>query len=524
MKARQIEPNRFSQDWVDKILKRAKSISEMPAAEIDEWFAGTGYAEYTDSRPKGFRLRLRVSKKGNVSYFLLERIKEYKSGNGVTTFKIGNASTMSLAGATGKARIWQDAISRGENPRLERSRKHKEKLESEGPTFEILYREKIKYGNLSKSTENDYRKGFEILLNYFAYRTIDTITSDEIVRAHRDITEKNGATTADKTMGVARLLINRAINDPDPKHKPINSNIVIKTFKHKAKFNNPGGQARRVSQSIDQDAWKPMWKAINDLRDRTPKRHNKDLPNLALTASRYFTLTLFTGMRGGQASTIEWDQVNLQRGTVNWTDEDDIEKTKGKRRITNLPISDPVWEMLREMHAEETDRHGKAEGYVFKSAGNSQFGHVEKNMPYWFKVIKGEVGESIKGRRPHDVRSTFITIGRILGFDKLLVERLVGHKIDENKEVHEGYITYDIDFQRSVANKIVNYFLSYVGEKTFLNTDFGLPEDVVLSAQKSVNDKQKAEIDVITRWVRLGEMIDKLPDDTEIRLLKNLIS
>jgi integrase len=501
--------------FTKKAIQEARNLIDQ--GELQKHVSGA-YLYLKDTRDSGARLKIRVTKRGVSSYCIRERI----AGASPTTFKIGTLDT-DLDVVTEIAQKMQREIARGIDPKKKKIAENKAAKLERSPTFKELFDGIKSDKNNKDSTLNGYEKSFTHL-GIWRERQISDVDSQVILRLHRRVTEKSGERAADQIMILMRALINRAIKNPDANFKRPGRNIVSDTMSYNDAWNQPGGQANRRSEAVADYAWRPLWEAIQHLRDREPQRNNKTGPTLARTAHYFFTFTLFTGLRGGQASTIEWDQVDLERGVVSWINPEDTRKTKTEEKIFYLPICDYLWEMLREMHQSEIERIGKSQGYVFKSAGGSNKEHVTPNMPHQWRIIKNYVGENIGNRVAHDLRATFISIGEDLGISDFAIKTLVNHKTYKKRNVTEGYTTRRTETLRIHSNHIVHHFLQHIGEEVKPFESVELPDDIMKKADKSAHKQQKTSQQIIERWVKLGSLIETMNDDADVGMIKSLVS
>jgi len=349
---------------------------------------------------------------------------------------------------------------------------------------------------------------------------ISRLMKDEILRLHKQITDLSGPRVADQSIAYARTLINSAIRNPAPNYtKPI-SNMVAETMTYHGAWNTEGGQAERTSEPFPDDAWADLWLVINDLKNRVPKRKNKKRPTLAVTSHYYFKMLLLTGLRGGQVSTIEWRQIDLDRGTISWIEKGDTQKTKTGEKVFYLPVCHYILGMLKEMRAREIDLNGECEGYLFKSAGNGKKPHVDLNMRTQWKMIKDQV-PAIAERKPHDFRATFVSIGQNIGVNETILQMLINHKTYKQEKVIQGYTKWKVEIIRQQVDKIANHFLEQAGEKAKAPESAILPDYVMQLAQSYAMKSDTTPEKVLERWARMGSQLDRLEtSDPDILLIK----
>ena len=114
---------------------------------------------------------------------------------------------------------------------------------------------------------------------------------------------------------------------------------------------------------------------------------------------------LYTGFRRSEATTLRWDDVDLDAGVVRLAEA----ATKSKRML-ELPMSDIVRDLLQRR------RDLGDTGWVFPA--NSKSGHVEEPRHFLEQVTKAtEIDVSV-----HDLRRTFISVAEVDGDERLRPE------------------------------------------------------------------------------------------------------
>jgi len=168
-------------------------------------------------------------------------------------------------------------------------------------------------------------------------------------------------------------------------------------------------------------------------------------------------LIALTGMRFGEASAIEWPDIDLRTGTLKirraqWRGQVGHPKAKASKR--EIPIPFDVHADLHMMHREAQYRFETLapKGIVFPS-GLSESGHVNntglrKNM---LKVCK-EASIDLDGRPAiHCLRHTFNNIVR-KETTELVRQAMLGHADDK---MNATYSRVDLEEMRRVSNRIV---------------------------------------------------------------------
>lgn len=144
---------------------------------------------------------------------------------------------------------------------------------------------------------------------------------------------------------------------------------------------------------------------------KTPRKAGAAVPDgmwpAALAAARFLALT---GWRSGEALTLRWQHVDLDRRTARLTD------TKTGRSVR--PLSHAACNVLR------TLPRGGPEALVF--AANRGKGTMAGFPAMFARIIKA--GELPTDITPHVLRHSFASLAGDLGYSETTIAALVGHK------------------------------------------------------------------------------------------------
>ena len=517
-----METLEFSQRKINELRKQLREYREAKERGEVEFCLpdGVDVKYIKDARDNGAKLQLKITKTGSADFIIRERLKTAsKTTKSPKRFKVASID-QPLAAVTARAQEMQQNIIAGRDVYFSPDAPKPEELDL-SPTFQLLHDQRQAHHRMKASTRQEYGELFLRYLQLWKNRKISTLQDKEVLALHTKITTENGVRVADQAIAYARTLINSAIENPSPDYTKPTHNIVTQTMKYHKAWNGEGGQAETTGEPIADDYWADLWEAINNLKNRVPNRNDKKRPTLAVTAHYFFKMLLFTGLRGGQTATIEWRQIDLEKGTISWTAKEDVEKTKTGEKVFHLPVSNYVWDMLKEMRKRELELTGKCEGYLFKSLGNGRKPHVDVNMPTQWRIIKSQV-PGISGHKAHDFRATFITIGQNLDVHQTIIQMLVNHKTYERTKVIEIYTKRGREQIRQKVDKIVNHFLEHIGEKAKAPDATILPEKLMQLAQSSAIKQDKPLEEVIARWAQLGSLLDDMPEDFPVGRLRDL--
>jgi len=135
-------------------------------------------------------------------------------------------------------------------------------------------------------------------------------------------------------------------------------------------------------------------------------------PSLRWKALIYLALT--TGMRLGELTHLEWDDVDLASGVVTVQNKSGWQTKSGK--IRHLALTEQAIEMLGKLKA-------RAKGNtVFETRDGRP---MANNIQRQFRAIVGRAG--IRHCTMHDLRRTFVSYLAMAGINEAIVQKLAGH-------------------------------------------------------------------------------------------------
>jgi integrase len=139
-------------------------------------------------------------------------------------------------------------------------------------------------------------------------------------------------------------------------------------------------------------------------------------------------ILIYTGQRKGNVYSMEWDELDLERGV--WT----IPHTKTKTKTTyHAQLATPAIEILKKRLETHTKEFGESP-YVFatKQRGN-RTGHLSTksdNSGYWKRIIERaglDTEDPAKRITPHTMRKTLASWQVLEGVDLLSISKSLGH-------------------------------------------------------------------------------------------------
>jgi integrase len=266
--------------------------------------------------------------------------------------------------------------------------------------------------DLSPASVRVYRN-IEKYLAEWLELPLRTINADMIESRHRSLAADIGAFTANGAMRTFRILWNFAAErTPDLPPNPVR--ILKRQW-----FAEP-----RRRRMIQPDRMAQFYSAVCGL-------DNKIARDLLL-------LITFTGLRKGEASSLRWENIDLQnRRTINIP----AAATKGKRELV-LPMSDFVYELLVARRA-----LGDAK-FVFPGVGKA--GHVS-DLQDPLAAIAKRTGIVFSA---HDLRRGFATVAESVGISFSVLKALLNHA--PSSDVTAGYVITDVEQLRDPVQGIAD--------------------------------------------------------------------
>ena len=366
----------------------------------------SGQCFYWDTQLVGFGLKATQTSKSYVAEGQVNRKRR--------RYVIGNAKVFTLEQARKKAQSILVDMANGIDPN---QRKRGELVEAitVAEAFENFF--KMKAG-LADSTITDYRRTCDKYLVNWANRPLVDITRQMVLTKHRKLSEENGETTANSVFRYFRSVYNftAATFDDFPPNP-----VAILT---QARAWNK--QRRR--QTVVPANLLPAWWQATIAEDAT----TRDI----------LLMTLFTGMRRSEITSMSWDNIDLMSRTLT------IPKTKNGDPLT-LPLS----EFLCDLFKDRRKLMGNS-SWVFPS--DSATGHIQET-----KKMVARVSTAINHKfTMHDLRRTYITIAESLDIPHYALKRLLNHRTDN--DITGGYIVMNVERLREPVERVAKRILELV--------------------------------------------------------------
>ncbi|EGG99708.1 integrase [gamma proteobacterium IMCC2047] len=296
---------------------------------------------------------------------------------------------------------------------------------------------------LSERTISDYTGDINSYASHLKTRALHNINQRDISSLHTTITKKNGARTADRVCATLRIIFNYAKKRyTTSSGSPLFTSNPVDTLSATKSWNQP--RAMRSGLVIQKENIHQWYSALKHLKDYKRSRNRQGI-HQNVVCSYLFRFMLLTGLRPTEASELEKSQYNQKRKTISFLDLDAITRIKNAKNF-ELPLSDQAAQLLDDM-IKMLPPDCK---YIFPSESYDEpcSESIQRN---WLDYVKKQT--QIKATRKA-ARATFISIGRSLGIDPLVIKRLANHTAAGSSDVTDGYTTSEQEVMREAAQKI----------------------------------------------------------------------
>ena len=363
---------------------------------------------------------------------------------------------------------------------------------------------------LSERTISDYTTDINKYASQLKTRTLSNITQDHISSLHTTITKKNGPRTADKVCGTVRLLFKYAIaRYTTESGTPLFTNNPVDVLTVRKLWNNT--KPMRAGLVIQKENIHRWYSALTHLKDFKRTRNRQGL-HQNIACSYLFRFALLTGLRPTEASDLEKSQYNQKRKTISFLDLDAISRIKNSKDF-ELPLSDQAAQLLDEM-IEMLPADCK---YLFPTEKYNLpcTGSIQRN---WLDYLKRQTGISATRKIS---RATFISIGRSLGIDQLIIKRLVNHTAAGSSDVTDGYTTSEQEVLREATQKISDFITPTAKTILEANSSLEIPTNIIQAAHQATGAAPgtKEFESKVLGWIQIGMLAEQQPSLTFEQLL-----
>ena len=159
----------------------------------------------------------------------------------------------------------------------------------------------------------------------------------------------------------------------------------------------------------------------------------------------WIIIQCYMGWRPQELATLRLDEVNLEK----WYMQAGMKTEAGKQRI--VPIHSKIKELVKRNYDFALSINSD---YLFNDKGQTHSGSwsvtYDKYASRFEKVVKRL--NLNPEHRPHDPRTTFVTMGKKAGMDEYALKEMVGHSIQDITE--STYTVRDLEWLREDIEKI----------------------------------------------------------------------
>ena len=348
--------------------------------------------DYFDTDLKGFGVRV-----GKESKTFFARREVQGSPVRITIGKLG-AYTPDTAREAARKLLHQ--MAEGIDPRAEGKR-----LKAASRTVQEAFDVYLQHRKLKETTRENYQRARDVYLVAWLPRQLASITRQDVLDRHREITAANGPGQANLTMTIFRAVWNYA-------------------YAHLEQ--PPAPPTRSLSTAR---AWNPEPRRSDRLKPSQFPAFVRSLSFMRRAHHDAYILALNTGMRAGEVQGLLWENVDLKEGSLR------VEDTKNGTDL-NLPLSAAMWEMMKA-------RKGAASPYVF--AGIGKRGTIILQAAHLQKL-------GFEGLTVHGLRRTFRYLCETLNFPQATIKRLMNHSL--RTDITDSYLELELEELRPFTERI----------------------------------------------------------------------
>jgi integrase len=375
------------------------SIEELPLPDPGK------RSEYQDIKTIGLRLRITIS--GIKTFSVLRRIK-----GTLERITLGRYPDLTIEQARRKAASLNSAIAEGKNP-ANIVRAYKEEM-----TLDDLLNEYMTRTAAFNKRPDKPKANYRLYLSQWGKRKLSSIKHEEVDRLHKKLGREKGLVTANIALKLLHVMFNKAINEWRI-WKGENVAHGIKKFSEQSR-----------DRFIQSDELPKFFKALAEEENDTIRD--------------YFLLSLLTGARRSNVLSMQWKDINLERGE--WR----IKETKSGVPQT-VTLSPEALTVLRNRKLSEPTT------FVFPSS--SKRGHLIEPKRGWKRILERA---GIDDLRIHDLRRTLGSWQAKTGASLAIIGKSLNHK---NQNTTAIYARLDLDPVRESVNTATSAMMVAAGLK-----------------------------------------------------------
>lgn len=389
---------------------------------------------YSDTELRGFKLRVRKTVQGFTKTYIVHA--KCRSSKKAITVTLGHHNIISAEQARILAIQTLADLASGTNPNKQKEKYRAELREHEvrlglivqfnQRTLRHLLADYLKARPLKNETKKGYENIVKRVLGDWLDLPITKITRDMVQTRFLELSN-HSKTQANYTMRVLRALMRYAISVyEDVDGKPL---LML----------NP------VDRLRDARLWHRTKRRQTVIRPTQLQVWYEGVMRLSrLDARDILLLEILTGLRHGEAVSLEWKTVDFENGTIT------IEDTKNHLDHM-IPMSSQLYKLL-------LCRYNRRESdiYVFPNAA-SACGHITDIRD----SIKQVITTSGVQFSEHDLRRTFETTAESLDVSYYTLKKLLNHKTGSDPTA--GYIVVSAERMREAIQKIADFLTDQMG-------------------------------------------------------------
>ncbi len=353
----------------------------------------------------GKGLGVRVEPSGRITFFL-----EYRFDGKNRIYTIGKYPTKSLAGARTEATKARDKVGQGIDPgkqKIQEKIAHRESY----TVFDLSEEFIEKWSKPRKKTwREDERCLHKEVIPLIGKKKAREIRRRDIILILDQIVDRGSPGMANRTLNVISKMFNFAV-----------SRDILDTSPSVA-IAMPAEKKER-DRVLDEPEIKKFW---NEL-----EKSKMSISNILA-----LKLMLSTAQRRGEVVSAEWKELDLKKG---WWD---IPPERTKNGIRHrVPLNNLAKKILKEIR-----KNSKKSGFLFPSTRRD--GPIDSRATTKaLRKIQKDIG--LEHFTPHDLRRTAATMMTALGFQRLIVSKILNHSESGTTKIYDRY-TYDDEKKKAL--------------------------------------------------------------------------
>jgi len=333
-----------------------------------------------DTQVRG--LALAVDPTGRKTFMLYRKVQGRPQ-----RVKIGAFPDMSIEGARAQASGMNAIIAQGGNPAQERRSVRAEMTLAElFDTFLLLYaKERKRTWKNDEWTFNKYLHGWKL-------RKLSSIRRQDVIALHAHLGRSHGQYTANRVVELLSSMFNRARSDWG--YDGANPAEKVRPFKE-----------RKRERFMDAHELPAFFQSLAQEQNETIRD--------------YIYVSLLTGGRRANATSMRWDEIDWTRNEWNIS----AEKAKSGEPLT-VVLTPVVVDILTKRRAESLKAGSPEESNEWVFPGNGKTGHLVESKTAWKRILKRA---QLTDLRLHDLRRTLGSWQAATGSSLPVIGKSLGH-------------------------------------------------------------------------------------------------